>query len=73
MYEHVSLHGPGAGVLAPLEVLPDHRVIPVVGAPQGLMEGKPDVDRGRVCFGAVEGIRFSGGVAVTTIEQQISQ
>ena len=58
MKEHVALHGPGGGGLAPHKVCPNCRVVPMVGPPHCLLHWEADVHR-RALRRLVSGICLS--------------
>ena len=60
MKEHVALHGPGGGGLAPHKVCPNCRVIPMVGPPHCLLHWEANVHR-RALLRLVSGICLSVG------------
>lgn len=57
--EEVPLHGPRAWSLAPLKVLPNDRVISMIGPPQSFFHWVADVDDDIAVLGGVGGIGLS--------------
>ena len=60
MNEHVALHSPGRGGLAPHKVGPNCRVIPMVGPPHSLLHWEANV-HGRALFRLIGRICLSVG------------